>query len=351
MTYQGTTAPFLLRRASPERAYEETPFTVQNGSVTLRGSVLMPRTAGRHSAILFHHGAYQDDRNAFRFWADQLARHGVATVIYDNRGAGESTGEPRTSFDSLASDTRAILDAVKRMPGIDAAHLGLFSGSQGGWVSALAAATNPDVRFVVMLAGPGLSVAKNVQWESESGLRAGGFSDSVVRVALSVKWQIDSMAAAGAPWDAIDNMRRGVAYQPWFGAVGLPDRTNWFWAWWKQVGSFDPAPFWQRFHGAVLDIQGTADTQVPWMKSRDALVGALNANPAADATVLIVPGMTHGMFAPYGSPVHVRAHLPPGLIDYVVHWLDQRVPGVSDVHPWGEGPWTEFGSTTSRVRR
>jgi uncharacterized protein len=351
VTYQRTTAPFLLRRMSAEPAYDEKRFTVQNGPVTLRGAVLMPRSGRLHSAILFHHGAYQDDRNAFRFWADQLARHGVAAIIYDNRGAGASTGEARTSFDSLAADARAILDVVKRMPGIDPAHLGLFSGSQGGWVSALAAATDPDVKFVVMLAGPGLPVRQNVQWESESHLRGSGFGDSLVQVALSVKWQVDSLAAGGAPWDAIDNVRRSVAYQPWFGTLGIPDRTSWFWAWWKQVGNFDPAPFWRRFRGAVLDIQGTADTQVPWMKSRDALLSALNADRKADATVLVMPGMTHGMFAPYGSPAHVRAHIPSGLIAYVVHWLDQRVPGVTDVRPWGDEPWTELGSPRLPARR
>jgi hypothetical protein len=87
------------------------------------------------------------------------------------------------------------------------------------------------------------------------------------------------------------------------------------------------------------------------MKSRDALLSALNADRKTDATMLVVPGMTHGMFAPYGSPAHVRAHIPNGLIAYVVHWLDQRVPGVTDVHAWGEEPWTEFTSTTFPARR
>src|SRR2546429_564587 len=82
-----------------------------------------------------------------------FARRGIATLIYDNRGSGESTGYPRAGFDDLAGDVLAALQLLKGRKDIDPKQIGLWAGSQAGWISPLAASRSKDVAFVMLMSG------------------------------------------------------------------------------------------------------------------------------------------------------------------------------------------------------
>src|SRR6266567_756786 len=128
--------PFVLRRGTAKTLpYTQEEVRYKNGNVSLAATLLIPSTKAPHPAIVFHHGAYQDTRDAWRFYADHFARRGIACLIYDNRGAGDSTGYPRASFDDLAADALAGVQFLKSRQDINRQQVGLFAGSQGGWIS------------------------------------------------------------------------------------------------------------------------------------------------------------------------------------------------------------------------
>ncbi len=91
---------------------------------------------------------------------------------------GESTGDwRRQSFDDRGEEAIAAARALAERTDIDAARVGLIGHSQGGWIAQVAAARNPDeVAFLILLAGPSISVQQQIQDDVESGWTCRGFS-------------------------------------------------------------------------------------------------------------------------------------------------------------------------------
>ena len=152
----GTRGTFRLHRvsASVEKPYTSTDVHFINGGVLLAGTVLSPRTPGRHPAVVFLHGSGAEGRWASRFTADYLARHNIVALIYDKRGVGESSGDWRTStLEDLAADGRAAVHLLAQWRDVDRRRLGVFGHSQGGFIAPFVAEKNSEVRWIIAADG------------------------------------------------------------------------------------------------------------------------------------------------------------------------------------------------------
>src|SRR5687768_1020528 len=153
----------------------------------------------------------------FRHMAEFFAVHGVASVIYDKRGLGSSTGDwLRASFEDLAADALALVHFLKNTPGIDPRRIGLFGASQSGWIVALAASQSKDVAFIISQSGPGVTPEEQELYRSEAWLRADGFSDHDVREAMKFIRQRYQCALTGEGWVALAESERESRTKSWF---------------------------------------------------------------------------------------------------------------------------------------
>jgi alpha-beta hydrolase superfamily lysophospholipase len=188
-----------------KRSREETPYTTEdvrftNGDATLASSLDIPKGPGPFPAVIFLHGAGPEIRwGASRFFADYFARRGIAALICDKRGTGESTGDWRRSdFDALAGDALAAVRLLKTHARIDPKKIGIYGHSQGGTIAPLIASRSRDIAFVISAAGGAIPMwqseiqslrtqvrARGVQGESLA--RADAFIDQTVAVARSAK--------------------------------------------------------------------------------------------------------------------------------------------------------------------
>lgn len=85
---------FTIRRgAEPSLPYRITPTHFTSGGVELAGLIYEPNTGSSWPGVVFVHGSGDSSRSDGAFYADQFARAGIATLIYDKRGVGESGGE------------------------------------------------------------------------------------------------------------------------------------------------------------------------------------------------------------------------------------------------------------------
>ena len=147
--------PYLTRDVS---------FTSSAGLVQLAGTLTVPKLDARAPCVILAPGAGAVDRDdtimghkPFLVIADDLARHGIAALRLDSRGVGvrpaTTVNPPATSFPAISfrqsSFSRSSLRSIR-------GPFGLVGHSAGGIVSSLAAAKSPDVRFLVLLASPGL---------------------------------------------------------------------------------------------------------------------------------------------------------------------------------------------------
>ncbi|MBM3293511.1 MAG: hypothetical protein FJY82_03195 [Candidatus Aminicenantes bacterium] len=161
------------------------PIRIKAKGAVLAGEILMPAKVSEGSVpgVVIVHGSGRLDRQASREGAEELAAMGMAVLIYDKRGVGQSTGRYRditpvnspAMIGELADDANRALAALAAHRGVDKARLGLFGGSQAGWILPKAAADNPEVRFLVVLSGPAVSVG----FMTHYGLLAGAAEKDV----------------------------------------------------------------------------------------------------------------------------------------------------------------------------
>jgi alpha-beta hydrolase superfamily lysophospholipase len=136
-----------------------------NGDVRLSYRLDLPAHSGPVGAVVFGHGSGQQTKDSCRFLADGFLSRGFATLCFDKRGVGQSTGTyvfvgARDSipvFGDLASDLAAGVAFLRTRPEIDPNRIGLAGVSQAGWIVPLAA-VNARPAFMVLLVGPTVSV-------------------------------------------------------------------------------------------------------------------------------------------------------------------------------------------------
>lgn len=132
---------------------EKIPFEIDSQGCKLRGFILRPQRAGRLPAVIVSHGFASCTRDTKKY-ARVFVDEGFAAVCFDfcMSGSGKSTGSSLgMSVLTEKADLLNVLDYVKTLDFVDQDHITLAGCSQGGFVSALAAAEREnEVERLVM---------------------------------------------------------------------------------------------------------------------------------------------------------------------------------------------------------
>lgn len=173
---QGQSFPLVLKRGeeklnrpqNPVAPYpyktEEVAFKNVADGATLVGTLSYPigYKKGKTPVVLMVTGSGQENRDEeifdhkpFLVIADYLARHGVATLRYDDRGFGKSTGrdvEHATTLDFMRDAASGVdfLRASKQF-----SRVGILGHSEGGSIAFMLGAKG-KVDFVISMAGVGV---------------------------------------------------------------------------------------------------------------------------------------------------------------------------------------------------
>ncbi len=148
-------------------ATEEVTFRNEADGATLAGTLTYPVGYGKQSkkkpiVVLFVSGSGQQNRDEevfnhkpFFVIADYLARQGIATLRYDDRATGKSTGgdvKNGTSEDFMR-DALAGLEFLRQQKKFS--KVGMLGHSEGGLIAFMIGAKK-QTDFIVSLAGPGV---------------------------------------------------------------------------------------------------------------------------------------------------------------------------------------------------
>ena len=141
--------------------------------------------AGRHAVASLRGGEARGCCVCARLGADRsglparavgvLLRHGLAVLVYDKRGIGQSGGSypgdspTAAAIDTLARDAAAAARFLAAQPEIDRARVGLTGQSQAGWIAPLAASREPAIRFLVLFSGPAVTADENDIYQDLAG--------------------------------------------------------------------------------------------------------------------------------------------------------------------------------------
>lgn len=324
-TQQGHSFSLMLTRGEPERPNrpqepakpypyreEEISFAGRDGAVTLHGTLTLPMGEGRFPAIVLVTGSGTQNRDEelmdhkpFLVLADRLTRAGYAVLRYDDRGYNASPEELQrinhTTTDDLALDALGAFDYLKRHPAIDATRIGIGGHSEGGTIAFLCAAEEPEVAFVVSLAGmmvrgDRLLVTQNRALMQQQGIPEGIVAPYVGALErLYARWQEESPEAltedldrlvaevtAGEPLPAplVKNLK----------AVAAGAQNPWLY----RFVRLDPLTTAERWGGRpIWAVNGTKDLQVDAEQN----LAALEALALPTVTTRRFEGLNH-LFQP-----------------------------------------------------
>jgi pimeloyl-ACP methyl ester carboxylesterase len=141
--------------------------TFPSGNIRLAYTLNVPTGTGPFPAIVMGHGSGYATRYQMGSVASAFVGAGFAVLRYDKRGVGDSGGVYEVAgnvanservFPTLADDMLAGVEFLKTRPAVDPSRIGLFGASQAGWIIPLAASRSPDVKFMILVVGPTVSV-------------------------------------------------------------------------------------------------------------------------------------------------------------------------------------------------
>lgn len=276
---------------------EELRFT--SGDVTLVASLYLPPGPGPHPAVVWIHGRGKQARGGFRGWARLLAERGVASLIYDKRGAGESTGNYDTAtMQDLANDAIAGISLLARRKEIDAKQIGVRGHSAGGWVSAIVANRSPvPLAFIITTVGPADSVRDQQIHVSRYDMRRSGIDftpDEYAAAAAHMGLLID-FAYTNTGWDALQESVQKAKPTRWAKFVDLPDNQQYEDILWVRAKQYDPAADLRRIRTPFLALYGEDDYVVPPEENVPKLERYLTEAGNKDFRIVVIPKAGHGL--------------------------------------------------------
>lgn len=122
--------------------------------VVLAATIRLPQKPGRHPVVLFQSGSGENRRGAFTLLENRLNAAGIATIEFDKRGVGQSSGTFTDTMQDMEADLVATLRWLRNRPDIDTSRIALLGHSQGAAVAPTVARNDGGIAAVVFLAGP-----------------------------------------------------------------------------------------------------------------------------------------------------------------------------------------------------
>ena len=273
-------APVVRRPQTPvgpfPYATEEVSFT--NGDAVLKGTLTMPADCDRKTPVLVMvtgSGLQNRDEELFghkpfAVIADAFARAGIATLRYDDRGFGESTGDVvLCTTEDLKNDALAgvklLRDRFERV--------GVIGHSEGGTI-ALMLAGERQVDFAVSLAGMIVSGAETLLAQNRRAFESAGLPESEVEAFARLLSDTFTAIRTRAPlpsaddYDITDALRKNYA-------AALPSfRTPYM----EFFLGLDLSASLSGITCPVMALNGTKDTQVQCDRNIAVLKAGLPSN-------------------------------------------------------------------------
>lgn len=354
----GVSVPMELRRGDAETPvrpqeprkpypYTEEEVRIENkvAGVTLAGTLTLPPGKGSFPVVVLITGSGPQNRNEeilghkpFLVIADALTRQGIAVLRYDDRGVGQSTGKfsGATTAD-FATDADAVVAWLRTRKDINPKRIGLIGHSEGGLIAPMMAARDKNIRFIVLLAGPGLRGEEVILSQQQLIAQATGSwnkvaqdmvelnrgaMDIVVRDSLRLQHRDSIREQAKAYFAQKAGEYPALNPESPTGKQALEQLTE---PWLMYFLSYDPAPALEQVRCAVLAMNGAKDVQVAPEENLVAIGRALEKGGNKRFEVKEFPDLNHlfqecktGAPSEYGQ---IEQTFSPVALEFLTNWV------------------------------
>ena len=323
-----TIKPGLLKCNRPQTPAMPYPYQTQevsfnNGDAILKGTLVIPKNASRQTPVMLMvtgSGLQNRDEEIFEHKpfaviADALARAGIATLRYDDRGFGESTGDVvNCTTEDLKNDAFAGVQLLRSR--FD--KVGVIGHSEGGTI-ALMLAAEKKVDFIVSLAGMAVSGKETLLWQNRLALAAANIPSETIDLYCKALDEVFDACISGTAMPSTTQYNLPTSLAQNLAVVTKQLQTPYM----KQFLTLDSRPLLGNITCPVLALNGTKDTQVDSESNLDALRSGLQKN--AKNKLEAIEGVNHlfqhcktGMATEYGN---IEETIAPEVLEKIVSWL------------------------------
>ena len=323
-----------LKSSLPQESCTSESVSFENGSVTLAGTLLRPISIGPHpAAVILHDSAPRHrDHRSYRVYGEMYCRAGIASLIYDKRGVGASTGDfESASLKDITADAVAAYRVLEEIVNVRSDQIGFIGFSQGGWIGPWAASQLPNTAFVVMVAGASVPVWTQEMHRVEYEMRAAGYTDQEIDSALAHTQAIFDASSDTNSWATLETSTAAARRARWAEYVNLPESQEEAAAW--SLEEYDPRPVLSSLRPPLLAIYGQRDLYVPPSENVELLTEYLELADNDHSRIVVLREMKHGVYrgsGPFNALVFPKDiykwdRLEPGLFEQIIPWTLEQL--------------------------
>lgn len=316
--------------------FPERELRVEGPAGVLAATLILPPGVGRppYGAALLVSGSGPVTRRQPRFMAEQIAAAGVAALVYDKRGTGDSEGSfAGTRLEEFGEDVAALLDALRARPEVEAERVGVMASSEGGLVLPLALELAGPVAFVVCRVCPAMDWGEALPAGARAQLAAAGVQEAQIEEAVTLLEAQARYARTRKRYGALAEMFEATAGRPWRERLELRGELApagaASWDWYAAFLEPDPEAMYRRLRAPVLLLFGEEDLRVPPAIHVPRARAALEAAGNEDVTVYVVEHGTHGLMIAEEDEEGARIlrRYPADLHGRIVGWIAEHAGG------------------------
>ena len=322
--------PGLKRPQTPKGPfpYEQEEVSFTSGDAILNGTLVLPEGCTRKTPVLIMvtgSGIQNRDEEIFEHKpfaviADALARAGIATYRYDDRGLGKTS---EAILNLTTEDFKNDALAGIRMLRERFDKVGIIGHSEGGTIAFLLAAEG-EADFIVSLAGMVVSGKEALVWQNRQSLLAAGLPEENVKTYCNAISEAFDVIVDGGIMPKADELNLPEALKQNFRMVLTQIQAPYM----RYLLALDARPCLGKISCPVLAFNGTKDLQVDYKSNLAALRSGL---PAGDTNLIEpVEGVNHlfqhcttGQFQEYRQ---IEESFSPEVLETMVRWLSRMKP-------------------------
>ena len=326
---------------------EEVSFVNPKGGNKLAGTLTLPADGKATKIVVLITGSGPQNRDEellghrpFLVWSDWLTRHGIAVLRYDDRGIGQSTGifAAATSAD-FADDAEAAVSYIQSRPDLKNLSIGLMGHSEGGLIAPMVASRNKAVKFIILLAGPGVPIIDLMTKQTEDQTRVSGAPEAIVKMAADRNHTLYSVVVDNPTLTTaqlkpvVDSAvyKEFRAEQPTISNQALQQTAAAYQTlltpWMRYFLAVKPADYLTKVKCPVLALDGSKDMQVDATSNLAGIKASLEKAGNRHFETLLLPDLNHlmqkattGSLAEYSQ---IEETVNPMVLNKVSEWINQ----------------------------
>lgn len=352
----------LKRPQEPKPPYpyieEELSFRVEGVNYDFKGTLTLPSKEGLYPCVILITGSGLQNRDEeifshkpFKVIADYLTRDGIGVFRYDDRGWGVETIDSSiinaTTLD-FAVDAEAAFCMLRNHPNIDKNNIGMLGHSEGGTIASISASNNPDIKFIILLAGPGLKGIDVLKQQNTVFFEKANMPKHALDFQLSAFDRIYKLIEKDLSNNEIDKrmnkwydkelrkIDKGKRKDIQFTSPAMRTQFNNQLSsnWMRTFLKLNPLDYLKKVNQPVFAINGTNDIQVLYQYNLPAIEKALKKAKNKNYQIVTAVGMNHlfqdsktGMIDEYST---IEQTISPIVLLQIKNFIKENIKNIKD---------------------